>query len=185
MKNQPHASNKVLIAPVVAFLGVVLFTLVIINNFGLVLFNVMFGRPVYAVDMTYDFAPYYYSGETLIKVTFSFQLIKPKQPIDTILRQTLIQVVGQQSQLDVSPGRFQFNIPVHIYTGQPQSQIGLFDATFTYNDNKLREITVYLPSFDPTGQPNQQQVFVEIHGSYELNGQTYSYDAGAVLKIGM
>jgi hypothetical protein len=185
MKGQSHASNKVLIFPVAMFLGVVLFSVVIVNNLGLIVFNVMFGRPVYAVDMTYNFEPYYYSGQTLVKVSFNFQLTRPKQPIETILHQTVVQVVGQQTQLDVSSATFQFNIPVHIYTGQPQSQIKLYDGTFTYNDNKLREITIYLPNFDPTGKPNQEQVFVEIHGSYELNGQTYNYDAGAVLKIGM
>lgn len=179
----PRAPDKVLLVPVAVFIVVVLFALVIINNFGLILFNVMFGRPVYAVDMTYNFTPYYYNGQTLIKVEFNFQLVKPKQPIETILHSTSITVIGQATQLDVNGLNFRFNIPVHIYTGQPQSQIGLYDTTFTYNDNLLRDITIYLPQFNPSGSSSQQQLFVEIHGSYELNGQTYNYDAGAALKV--
>jgi hypothetical protein len=181
-----HTSNKVLIAPALLLIGIALFTMVILTDAGLVLFNVVFGRPVYAVEMTYAFNPYYESGQTLIKVTFNFQLVKPKESIETALSEYAVQVVGQEMQLDVSqPGSFQFNIPVHIYTGQPQSQIGLYDRTFTYTDNNLRQITIYLPNFDPAGQPDQQQLFVEIRGSYTLNSQQYTYDAGGTLKVAM
>jgi len=180
-KTERPVSNKVVAIPVITFFGILLFAIIIVTPYGLVLFNLLLGRPVYGVVMTYDLTPYYYSGQVLVKVNFIFNLTISNQPIDTILyHRASIEVVGQNTQLDVNPLNFQFNIPTHIYTGQPQNQISLYDYTFTFNDNKLRRITVYLLDFDASVR---KEVFVDIQGSYTINGQTLSYQTGAVLKV--
>jgi len=179
---QKPVSNKVLIAPVAVFICILLFTVIIISHAGLVFFNVLFGRPIYGVIITYDLQPYYYTGKMLVKVGFNFNLTLSKQPIETILHRDNVQVVGQNPQLDVNALNFELQVPIHIYTGRPQAQTPLYDNTFIFNDNKLRQITVYLLDFDVL---QHQEVYVEIKGKCTINGEVISYESGEVLKVGV
>jgi hypothetical protein len=174
--------NKVLLAPAAVFIAVLLFAVIIINHAGLVFFNVLFGRQVYGVTATYDLTSYYYGGKTLVKVTFTFNLTIARQPLETIYRRDVVAVIGTSSKLDVNALTFTLNIPLHVYTGQPQQQIPLYDNTFTFHDNKLRQITVWLLDFDPA---QHKEVFVEIKGTYTINGEDLTYESGAVLKVGI
>jgi hypothetical protein len=180
-KSRQKPSNKVLIAPVAVFISILLFTVLLIGHAGLVFFNVLFGRPIYGVIITYDLQPYYY-GKMLVKMGFTFNLTLSDQPIETILYRDDIQVVGQNPQLDVSALNFELRIPIHIYTGRPQAQIPLYDNTFIFNDNKLRQITVYLLDFDVL---QHQEVYVEIKGTCTINDEVVPYESGEMLTVGI
>lgn len=124
----------------------------------LAFFNVALGNEVYALTISYT-----------VNSTpdFAFSLCKTRIPVESILSSYKVKEVGEAE----ANGNITLNVLVWVLNRQK-----LFQATFTFNDAKPRQITVFLSKL----QLQHEIVTVEVTGTYNNAPLT----AGTQLKIG-
>ena len=125
----------------VAFLAVAL----LLTDVLLMLFYAVFGNPVYALTVKYtvDSTP-----------DFTFTLAQARIPIECVLSSYTIKEIGTSETTNTT---LTLNILVYVLNRQKQ-----FQGSFTFDDAKPRQITIYLPHVSSS----HESVTIEVTGYY-------------------
>lgn len=179
-KSKNERRKRSLWMPITLLVVVFFFAVTLSDNLGMTLFNIVLGNDVNAVIIRYNSYSVYSYGETSMKFNFNFFLVQTRQPIETVLQRMKVSSTPNY-QVDVTENDvFKLSFTATIFVGDVHNRKQLFSHTFTYADPSNREITIYLNDLN-TAVYNE--VFVEVSGSYELNGKTVPFEAGATLQV--
>ncbi|MGB9774756.1 MAG: hypothetical protein ACPL4I_12205 [Bacteroidota bacterium] len=156
-----------------AFLGVVVLSAAfLLDTWGLALFNMVFGRTVHAVVIRYDAYPESnLKGElTSAYFTFNFSIEKTRVPIESLLSNCRVEVVGGQ------PVGAKLKLHIFIYV---LNRVPLFQGDFNFEDLRSRMLTVYLQSIPS----DCRMVYVEVSGSCLIGSGEAPLSYGGALTV--
>ena len=156
-----------------AVLGmVVLSAAVLLDTWGLALFNMVFGRTVHAGVIRYDAYPEYnLQGElTSAFFNFNFSIMKTRVPVESILSNCKVEVVGGQ------PVGAKLKLHILIYV---LNRIPIFQGDFNFDDLRSRTVTVYLQKLPG----DCKMVYVEVTGSCLVGASEAPLSYGGALTV--
>ena len=171
-------SSRSLVAPIL-LLGLIA-SFALTESFFLSLFNLMMGNEVYATTVSCNPLPVTVNGQTSLKFMFDFDIEKMKAPIETIRTNFEInEVPGYHIDL-TEPVTVTLGITIYVGGVQSWNRKNLFSYTFVFEDAKSRAITIYLLNLNSA---YYKTVYVEVDGSYSLDGLEVPFIAGGTLNI--
>jgi len=138
--------DKALVVAVLAFILVASLAIaLLLTDILLMFFYAVFGNQVYALTIKYtvDSSP-----------DFIFSLAQTRIPIESVLSSYTIKELGTSEIQNTS---ITLNVLIYVLNRQKQ-----FQGTFTFQDAKPRQITIYLPHLNPS----HQSVTIEVTGTY-------------------
>jgi len=156
--------EKRLVAYALALFIVILAVgLVMIGDFGLRFFNLLFGWDSYALDIYCSPKPDWNMGR-IVGVGFSFDihLVKERVAVEALLSGCRVKELSGEN-LAVP-----WKLHVYVYV---LNRVKLLDRWFTFDNLNPKLLTIYLRNI-PT---EARQVYVEIEGSYTLNGEEIAF----------
>ena len=155
--------KRLVIYAVALFLAILVLGVLMLGDFGLLFFNLLFGRRTYAIDI-YCVPKADFSGGKLSSVSFSFdiRLIKEGIAVEALLTGYRVKELNGENL--AVPWR----LHVFVYV---MNRVKLFDGWITFDDLNPKLVTIYLRNLPLEAR----QVYVEIEGSYTLNGEEIAF----------
>ena len=145
------------------FLIVLAVGLVMLGEVGLRFFNILFGWDAYALEIYCQPRPDYAAGKIIgVGFNFDIRLIREKVAVEALLTSCHVKELSGEN-LAVS-----WKLHVFVYA---LNRVRLCDRTFAFDTLNPRLIIVYLRNIPAEAR----QVYVEIDGSYTLNGEEITF----------
>ena len=138
--------DKALVVAVLALVIVAsLAVALLLTDTPLMFFYAVFGNQVYALTIKYtvDSSP-----------DFTFTLAQARIPIESVLSSYTIKELGTSETQNTT---ITLNVLIYVLNRQKQ-----FQGTFTFDDAKPRQITIYLPHVSSS----HESVTIEVTGYY-------------------
>jgi len=152
-------SVKVVAYALIVFALVFAAGYVAIENFGLVLFNFMFGNNVYVLEIACNPSPTRVADKILgVNFKFDIKLYRGRIPIEALL-------VGYRV-VENDGENVTVNWRLHVLA-YVLNHVKLFEATVNFDNLNSKTIYVYLCNV-PAGA---DQLYVEMDGAYTLHGE--------------
>ena len=162
-------------AVALAFFAVIgIFGFMLIDTWGMALFNVVFGNEVYTALITYHTTPTTDLSGKLTSIYFDWNLSlgRAKVPIETVLG---------NYKIDSYPvgGTDLSGVAVSLYTVvYVANRLRLYERTFTLDANP-KQITIYLNRLDPS----YGVAHVEVSGYYQLGDTQVPLSVGGAFPV--
>ena len=184
--------RKKCLLPLVLFGVIFMFSLVLVEDWSLRFFFAVFGNEVPAVSFTYRASPIYIQGQTSLRFDFEFNITQVKAPIETIRFKKYQIEEYENPYVDVSDRNFALSLTTKIYADAPdnidtlvhkktQNRKTVFQHTYSFMDANTRTITMYLA--DLINNNFFTVLFIEVSGSFELDGQSVPISAGEMFIL--